>query len=281
MTDKAVFLSCARVDTGRADRLVQALERAGIPAARGDEVPGDVPAFLACFSADGLFRDRPYCYEQFSRAAGEVIPVRFDECEVPPWSLPDGRLLNGVPASDVFDGSFDDGAAGVAAALRKLLGAGAVAPAVPGVPSDVPPGVPETVGPAVSAPGPGDEGLAERARNVRLSTTRFRPGYDQGEVDSFLELIADHAARLAGDIRSLEAAEAEAARSGRDISAAAAALTWPATLTPGQIRDKRISTTRLRPGYDEHEVDAFLDAAEAALARLLAAREDLRSRLSR
>jgi DivIVA domain-containing protein len=38
------------------------------------------------------------------------------------------------------------------------------------------------------------------------------------------------------------------------------------SLTPDEIRDKRFSTTRLRPGYDEEEVDAFLDEAELRLA---------------
>ena len=30
-------------------------------------------------------------------------------------------------------------------------------------------------------------------------------------------------------------------------------------LTPADVRNKQFSTTRLRPGYDEEEVDAFLD----------------------
>ncbi len=32
-------------------------------------------------------------------------------------------------------------------------------------------------------------------------------------------------------------------------------------LTPADVRNKQFSTTRLRPGYDEEEVDAFLDEA--------------------
>ena len=34
-------------------------------------------------------------------------------------------------------------------------------------------------------------------------------------------------------------------------------------LTPADVRNKQFSTTRLRPGYDEEEVDAFLDEVEA------------------
>jgi DivIVA domain-containing protein len=38
------------------------------------------------------------------------------------------------------------------------------------------------------------------------------------------------------------------------------------SLTPEEIRNKQFSTTRLWPGYDEAEVDAFLDEAESRLA---------------
>jgi DivIVA domain-containing protein len=36
-------------------------------------------------------------------------------------------------------------------------------------------------------------------------------------------------------------------------------------LTAEEIRAKKFTTTRLRPGYDEKEVDAFLEEAEARL----------------
>jgi len=51
-------------------------------------------------------------------------------------------------------------------------------------------------------------------------------------------------------------------------------------LTPADVRNKQFSTTRLRPGYDEEEVDAFLDEVEAELDRLLQENEDLRSKLA-
>jgi len=40
------------------------------------------------------------------------------------------------------------------------------------------------------------------------------------------------------------------------------------------------STTRLRPGYDEEEVDAFLDEVEAELDRLIQENEELRAKLA-
>ncbi len=51
-------------------------------------------------------------------------------------------------------------------------------------------------------------------------------------------------------------------------------------LTPADVRNKQFSTTRLRPGYDEEEVDAFLDEVEAELDRLTQENEELRAKLA-
>ena len=49
-------------------------------------------------------------------------------------------------------------------------------------------------------------------------------------------------------------------------------------LTPEDVQNKRFRVTRFKPGYDEDEVDAFLDEVEAELRRLLAENDQLRSR---
>jgi DivIVA domain-containing protein len=51
-------------------------------------------------------------------------------------------------------------------------------------------------------------------------------------------------------------------------------------LTPADVRNKQFNTTRLRPGYDEEEVDAFLEEVEAELFRLIAENEELRAKLA-
>ncbi len=51
-------------------------------------------------------------------------------------------------------------------------------------------------------------------------------------------------------------------------------------LTPADVRNKQFSTTRLRPGYDEEEVDAFLDEVEAELDRLIQDNDELRAKLA-
>ena len=94
-----------------------------------------------------------------------------------------------------------------------------------------------------SAPDPDVDGAvrAEWVETRRFSTTRRRPGYDQEEVDAFLDAIRDSFLGV------------------REPS-----------LTPDEIRAIQFSTTRLRPGYDEEEVDAFLDEAESRLAAQVA-----------
>src|SRR5437868_3755948 len=49
-------------------------------------------------------------------------------------------------------------------------------------------------------------------------------------------------------------------------------------LTPEDVQNKRFSTVRFKEGYDEEEVDAFLDEVEAELRRLLGENTDLRAR---
>ena len=49
---------------------------------------------------------------------------------------------------------------------------------------------------------------------------------------------------------------------------------------PADVRNKQFATTRLRPGYDEEEVDAFLDEVETELERLLQENQELRAKLA-
>jgi DivIVA domain-containing protein len=82
-----------------------------------------------------------------------------------------------------------------------------------------------------------DETMARRVKEVTFTTTRLGPGYDQEEVDRFLDEIID---TFTG-------------------------FRHP-PLTPAEIRNKQFTTTRLRAGYDEREVDTFLDEVELKLA---------------
>jgi DivIVA domain-containing protein len=48
-------------------------------------------------------------------------------------------------------------------------------------------------------------------------------------------------------------------------------------LTPEDVQNKRFSTVRFKEGYDEEEVDAFLDEVEAELRRLLSEHSEMRT----
>ena len=52
-------------------------------------------------------------------------------------------------------------------------------------------------------------------------------------------------------------------------------------LTPQEVAGKVFGPTRMRRGYDEHEVDAFLDEVEAELTRLTTENEQLRKDLEK
>jgi DivIVA domain-containing protein len=91
-----------------------------------------------------------------------------------------------------------------------------------------------------TAPGPAttlDDSVAgrliERIRTVQFSTTRLAPGYDEEEVDIFLDKLVT-------------------------------ILSKDGELYPSQVRNAQFSTTRLRPGYAVPEVDAFLDEVTQA-----------------
>jgi DivIVA domain-containing protein len=47
-------------------------------------------------------------------------------------------------------------------------------------------------------------------------------------------------------------------------------------LTPDDVQNKRFTTVRFKEGYDEEEVDAFLDEVETELRRLVAENDELR-----
>src|SRR3954471_7846532 len=51
-------------------------------------------------------------------------------------------------------------------------------------------------------------------------------------------------------------------------------------LNPEEVVNKRFSPTKFRQGYDEEEVDEFLDEVVAELRRLTSENEDLKSKLA-
>ena len=84
------------------------------------------------------------------------------------------------------------------------------------------------------APDARTAGLIERITNIRFGTVRLAPGYDEEEVDVFLDQLV-------------------------------AVLSQDGQLDHSQLHNARFSTTRIRPGYAIPDVDTFLaEVAHAA-----------------
>ena len=141
------FVSAAAVDAAAADRLRHDLERAGIRVWRGavDLRPGDYqPAairraiangalvFLACFSSASLAMLKSAANLELVQATDEqkkrhldrpwLIPVRFDECDVPGVDLGGGRALVEFTTADLFGADRDSQLDRLIAVLKQILG---------------------------------------------------------------------------------------------------------------------------------------------------------------
>ena len=117
----------------------------------------------------------------------------------------------------------------------------------------------------------------EGVRNAQFTTTRLRPGYDMADVDAFLDRLGHVLESLTADNIALQ----------EMVDRVRAGALWPGRipppvrdLTPDDVRHIAFKTTRLRPGYDEQEVDAVLDDARVVIGVLIQENDKLRARLS-
>ena len=142
-----VFISYVREDSRRVDRLQRKLEAAGIPVWRdtADLWPGEdwrakirraitdnALVFVACFSRASLARSKSYQNEELILAIGQLrlrspenpwlIPVRFDECEIPDRDIGGGRTLSSIQRADLFGNRTNGGTARLVASVLRILG---------------------------------------------------------------------------------------------------------------------------------------------------------------
>jgi hypothetical protein len=112
------FISYVREDSRKVDRLQRTLEAAGVRVWRdtanlwpGEDwrakirqaITNDALVFIACFSRKSLARGRSYQNEELALALEQLrlrrpdvpwlIPVRFDDCDIPEWDIGGGRTL--------------------------------------------------------------------------------------------------------------------------------------------------------------------------------------------
>jgi Restriction endonuclease/TIR domain len=148
------FISYVREDSGEVDRLQRILEAAGIPVWRDtanlwpgenwsvkikDAITRDALVFIACFSSRSVSRQKSYQNQELMLAVEQLrlrrpddpwlIPVRFDACDVPDLELGPGRTLASIHRADLFGEDRNRAAGRLVAAVLRLLGSGASAPA--------------------------------------------------------------------------------------------------------------------------------------------------------
>lgn len=127
-----VFISYVREDSANVDELQNALESAGVSVWRDTAAlwPGQdwrqairrsimdsALVFIACFSSRGLARPRSFQNEELILAVEQLrlrrpdapwlVPVRFDECEIPDIDIGGGRTLRTIQGVDLFGPDTD------------------------------------------------------------------------------------------------------------------------------------------------------------------------------
>ena len=109
-----------------------------------------------------------------------------------------------------------------------------------------PVGAPQPVGIAQQASTPAGVLTSQEVMNAKFSATRFSEGYEQSEVDAFLDRV----------ITTLQAWETDSVPSASDPQTA---------LTSQDVLNKKFSVGKFFEGYEQSEVDAFLDEIMRAL----------------
>jgi hypothetical protein len=140
------FISYAREDSRRVDALQQTLQAVGVPVWRdtADLWPGEdwrmkirhaitehALVFIACFSQASISRVKGYYNEELVLAIEQLrlrpldnpwlIPVRFDECEIPDRDIGGGRTLMSIQCADLFGEHSHEGIARLKAGVMRIL----------------------------------------------------------------------------------------------------------------------------------------------------------------
>ncbi|MDF9875412.1 toll/interleukin-1 receptor domain-containing protein [Cellulosimicrobium cellulans] len=144
---KRVFISYVKENSREVDQLCAILDAAQIPYFRDRTAlgPGDAwrlkirqaikdgaLVFLACFSEKSRARDKSYMNEELVLAAEEyrlrvygrpwLVPVRFDDGEVPLMDLGAGRTLDDINRVDLFGDQYAAQAAALVTTIHRVMG---------------------------------------------------------------------------------------------------------------------------------------------------------------
>ena len=106
----------------------------------------------------------------------------------------------------------------------------------------------------------------------RFQPTKVRAGYDQDEVDQFLDRAVQELQRLQAENEGLQ-------RLQLDPLSPPVFMTDP-LLTPDQVIQQRFQETKFRAGYTQDEVDDFVDKIVHGLRDFTARNAEIRGRIS-
>ncbi|MFE5564801.1 toll/interleukin-1 receptor domain-containing protein [Amycolatopsis japonica] len=145
---KHVFVSYVREDSEQVDKLCRALEAAQIPfwRDRTSLAPGDQwrdkvrdairagsLVFLACFSDQYRGKKKSYMNEELTLAIAEfrlyapeatwLIPVRFDDGDIPEREIAPGRTLRDLNYIDLFGDEYPVNMVALTSTITKIMGA--------------------------------------------------------------------------------------------------------------------------------------------------------------
>ena len=82
---------------------------------------------------------------------------------------------------------------------------------------------------------------ADDVLNKKFQPTKFREGYDQDEVDDFLDEVVNTLSSIAGENEELKAKLAAAERRIAELSSGAQAPTVASAPEPAAVRDRKIT----------------------------------------
>jgi DivIVA domain-containing protein len=111
----------------------------------------------------------------------------------------------------------------------------------------------------------------ETVINQRFGETKFRRGYSQDEVDDFLDEVVAELRRLEKEEHDLRLARSQGKLP--DVSTP--------IVTPEDVINVRFAPTKFRGGYDQNEVDDFLDEIVIELRRLASTNANSRVGIAR
>jgi len=140
------FISYVREDSAQVAKLQQILEAAGILVWRDTDslwpgedwqakietaISNDALAFIACFSHNTALRQKSYMNEELALAIAQLrlrqpgepwlIPVRFDDCDIPNRRIDATRALASFHGASLFGENYDREAQRLVTVVRRLL----------------------------------------------------------------------------------------------------------------------------------------------------------------